>query len=607
MVFLLYGGIRPTLSRRIILWFFAFGLALCQGGALAQERQPVRIGVLAYSGSEAALADWSHVTAHLDKALPAYHFSLGFYDVKGLEAAVDRQEVSFVITNGGHYVSLEAEYGVSRIATLETPDAVSPEQAIGSAVIARAARHDLAVLADLKGKRLAAVSPDAFGGYLVAVREFRRAGIEPEYDMGSIEFVGFPMQRVVQAVADGRADAGIVRACLLETMARNGMVDLADFKVLSPRPVAGFNCGLSSELYPDWLIATTRATDRRLAGAVATALLSVPPTPDGFSWGVPADYRSVHELYRELKTGPYTYLRETTLSGLARRYWHFLLIGFLAFAGWVIHVVRVEYLVYVRTAELRRALTARDEAEVRMREHQEQAEHLSRLSILGEMSGTLAHELNQPLTTISNYAQSLLRRQASGRLTPEAVEEAGTSIAAQAERAGGILRRIRGFSRKRAAVRDRQLLADIVQEAVAMFSGMLAHAPPVTVDNQLDAGAMVEADALQVEQVLLNLLKNAADAVKGLPEERHRIEVGLSREGAWYRVSVRDRGPGLPEPQRARLFEAFFTTKPDGMGLGLSICKTIVEAHGGRLWADANADGPGLTFTFTLPAHDTSA
>lgn len=608
MAYLPFSGVSQTLSWRIFLSFFVVGLlAPGQGWVLAQDREPVRIGVLAYGGYDAALADWSRVTAYLDQALATRHFSLGLYDAKGLEAAVARQEVAFVITNGGHYVWLEAEYGVSRIATLESPEAVSPERAIGSAVIARAARQDLATLADLEGKRLAAVAPDAFGGYLVAAREFRRAGIEPEDDFGSIEFVGFPMQRIVQAVADGRADAGIVRACLLESMARDGAVDLADFKVLSPREVAGFDCGLSSELYPDWAIATTPATDRRLAGAVATALLSMPPTPEGFGWVVPADYRVVHELYRELKAGPYAYLRETTLSGLARRYWHFLLLGFLAFAGWVIHVVRVEYLVYARTFELQRALTARDEAEIRMREHQEQAEHLSRLSILGELSGTLAHELNQPLATISNYAQSLLRRQASGRLTPEAVEEAGASIAAQAERAGGILQRIRGFARKRAAVRDRRLLADIVQEAVAMFGGVLAQAPPVTVDNRLDAGAMVEADALQIEQVLLNLLKNAADAVKGLPEERRRIEVGLSREGAWYRVSVRDRGPGLPEHQRARLFEAFFTTKPDGMGLGLSISKTIVEAHGGRLWADANTDGPGLTFTFTLPAYDTSA
>jgi len=585
----------------------AFSLALCAGPLPAAERQAVRIGVLAYSGSEVALANWSHVTDYLNQTLPAYRFSLELYDIAALASAVADQRVGFVITNGGQYVALEAQYGLSRIATLESPEAVSPDRAIGSAVIARADRSDLNTLADLKGRRVAAVSPEAFGGYLVAVRELKRLGIDPESDLARTDFLGLPMQRIVQAVSNGSVDAGIVRACLLESMARSGALRLADFKVLSPRRIEGFRCGLSTDLYPDWPIATARHADRGLAKAVATALLSMPPTSQGYSWSVPADYQSVHELYRELQTGPYAYLRETTLEGLVRRYWPYLVIGFVVLLGWMVHAVRVEHLVRVRTAELHRALTARYEAESRMREQQEQAEHLSRLSILGELSGTLAHELNQPLATISNYAQSLLRRQAAGRLTPEAVQEAGTSITAQAERAGGIMQRIRDFARKRPAVHERLALADLAREAVALFGGMLANAPPVALDSRLTPGAEVEADALQIQQVMLNLLKNADDATKGLPEERRRIELILSREGAWYRVSVRDRGPGLPVALRARLFEAFFTTKPDGMGLGLSICKTIVEAHGGRLRAETNADGQGLTFTFTLPAHETAA
>jgi two-component system sensor histidine kinase TtrS len=578
--------------------------AVCFMTTAAASEHPVRIGVLAYKGSEAALSDWTPVIEHLNKSLPAYHFTLSDYDADGLREAVQHRRVDFVITNGGQYIALEAEFGLSRIATLESPHAASPAQSIGSAVIVRADRKDIAGLSDLRGRRVAAVAPEAFGGYLAAVRELRQLGIDPESDFGRLDFLGLPMQRIVEAVAQGSDDAGIVRSCLLEEMAREGRLRLADFRVLSPRSVQGFRCGLSSRLYPDWPIATARHTDLKLAKAVAKELLSMPPTAQGFAWTVPADYQAVHELYRELRIGPYAYLRETGLEGLARRYWPFLLIGFMALAGWVVHAVRVEHQVYVRTGELRRALAARDEAEARMRENQEQVEHLSRLSILGELSGTLAHELNQPLATIGNYAQSLLRRQASGRLTPEAVDEAGTSITVQAERAGGILRRIRDFARKRAVVRERQPLEDLAREAVALFCGMQAHAPSVTVDSGLTPGAIVEVDALQIQQVMLNLLKNADDAAKGLPEERCRIDLTLSREGDWYRVSVRDRGHGLPEALRARLFEAFFTTKPDGMGLGLSICKTIVETHGGRLWAKPNADGPGMTFTFALPADE---
>ncbi len=594
---------RPAHRRAALFLSLVAAMLTLFLAAHAQAGAPVRIGVLDFLGSDAAFSDWPPMLARLKAALPERRFVLRYYDVAGLREAVRRQEVDFVITNGGQYVTLEAKFGVSRIATLESPGVPSPAQAIGSAVIARADRRDLNVLSDLKGKRVAAVGEDAFGGFQIAWREFRRQGVEPE-DFARLDFLGFPMQRIVTAVAHGQADAGIVRACLLEELARSGTIRLADFKVLSPRRVTGFPCGLSSELYPDWPIAILRHTDQRLAKAVATVLLSMPPSPKGYAWTVPADYREVHELFRDLQIGPYAYLRETTLQALARRYWPFLLLFFAALAGWVVHAVRVEQQVHARTAALREALAQRDAAEAGMRVHQEQFDHLSRLSILGELSGTLAHELNQPLAVIANYAQSLVRRLDSGRYTPQVLAEASKEIAAQAERAGGIVHRIRAFARKRAAVRERRPLAELVREAAALFGGMLPNAPHIDIADHLPAGTLVEADIVQVEQILLNLLKNAADAMQGLPPDERAIELTLEREGRNYRISIRDHGAGLAPASAQHLFEPFFTTKPDGMGLGLSICKTIVEAHGGRLWAEANASAPGMTFTFTLPADE---
>ncbi|HUX29346.1 MAG TPA: PhnD/SsuA/transferrin family substrate-binding protein [Thiobacillus sp.] len=595
-------SVRGHHWRALFLGALVATLALFPA-AHSQAGPPVRIGVLAFLGSEVALSVWSPVVAHLEAALPERRFTLAYYDIAGLREAVRQQEVDFVITNSGQYVALEAEFGVSRIATLDSPGVPSPFRAIGSAVIARADRRDLNALPDLRGKRVAAVSEDAFGGFQVAWREFRRQGVESE-DFARLDFLGFPMPRIVTAVARGQADAGIVRACLLEELARDGSIRLADFKVLSPRRVEGFACGLSSELYPDWPIATLRHTDLRLAKGVATALLSMPASPAGYAWTVPADYQAVHELFRDLQIGPYSYLRENTLQVLARRYWPFLLFFFAALAGWVMHTVRIEQQVHARTAALRAALAQRDAAEAGMRAHREQLDHLSRLSVLGELSGTLAHELNQPLAAIGNYAQSLVRRVDSGRYTPAILAEASREIAAQAERAGGIVRRIRAFASKRAAVWEKRPLVEVVQEATALFGAMLPGAPRVDIDDRLPVGAAVEADVLQMQQVLLNLLKNAADAMQDLPPNERVIEVTLEQTGHHYRIAVRDRGAGLSPASAQRLFEPFFTTKPDGMGLGLSICKTIIEAHGGRLWAEANAGTPGMTFIFTLPADD---
>jgi two-component system sensor histidine kinase TtrS len=600
-------GAGPVAGQVFRKWLTSliFGAAALIAPATAQERT-IAIGVFAYQGERAAVSDWSPLLDYLKKALPERDFRLDTYDADELRKATVEHRVDLVITNPGYYVTLENELGLSRIATLDSPPGTS-SRAIGSVVITRADRSDLRELSDLAGKSVAAVSPQAFGGYLVAARELLRLGIDPESDLRETRFLGLPMSRIVDAVLRGEVDAGIVRMCLPEQLASFGQLRLAELRVLSPRAEEGGACGLSTPLYPNWPIAVTRQTDPALAKAVAGALLAMPSEAGGFSWSVSADYQSVHELYRELRLGPYAHLREIAPEALARRFWPWLLGLSGLLIAWIVHTVRVETLVHRRTAELEESLRARERAEARVRENQQQMEHLSRLSILGELSGNLAHEINQPLTTIGTYARSVLRRQASGKLTPEAVSEACGEIADEAERAGGILQRIRHFARKRSAVRDPVDLAEIAEEARRLILGILAQPPEISIDASGVADCQALADGPQIQQVLLNLIKNAVDAGRDLPPARQAIRVLI--ESAEHRliVSVIDRGPGLAPAELGHLFEPFFTTKSDGLGLGLSICKTIVEAHGGRLWAEPNADLVGMRFAFSLPCHELSA
>lgn len=563
------------------------------------------IGVFAYQGERAAASDWLPVIRYLNQALPDHHFRLDQYDAIGLRQAIAENRVDLVITNPGYYVIMEAEFGISRIATLDTADS-HPARALGSVVLARADQPGLQYLSDLAGKRVAAVAPEAFGGYLVAAREMLGQGVDPESDLKDVHFVGLPMSRIVEAVQRGDVDAGIVRACLPEQMVSQGEIRLEDFRILSGRQDPDLPCALSTRLYPNWPIAVTRQTDPVLAKAVARALLAMPES-GGMSWAVPADYQPVQDLFRELRIGPYAYLREITPEGLIRRFWPWLL-GFLAIlTGWIIHTVRVEHQVYRRTAELRESLAARDQAEAKMRESQEQMEHLSRLSVLGELSGNLAHELNQPLTTIGTYARTVLRRQESGNLTPEAISEASTEIAKEAERAGGIVQRIRHFARKRLATREPVSLPEIADEARRLIIGMLARAPEVIIENRLKSNCQVLADGAQIQQVFLNLIKNAIDANRDLPIERQNLRILIEPLDNRVAVHVIDQGVGLDAGQLPHLFEPFFTTKPDGLGLGLPICKTIIEAHGGRLWAEPNHDAHGMCFSFSLPCHELPA
>jgi two-component system sensor histidine kinase TtrS len=556
----------------------------------------IRIGILAYRGPAEAVESWSDLAKLLTAAIPDHRFEQAYLDGPSLREAVRAGQIDFVLTNPGQYVSLAAEFGIRRIVTLSLPESLSPEQALGSAVIARSSRGDLVNLVDLRGLRLAAVAPDAFGGYLAAARELHNAGLDPDSGHIKVSFVGFPMQRAVEAVRDGSADAAIVRTCLVEQLAARGLVKAEEFKILAPRSEPGFQCATSTPLYPDWPFAALRHGDRELAKAVTVALLSMPPAANGLSWGVPADYQAVHDLYQEQMSGPYAGIAGSTLRGLLKRHRPYVILALVVLVGFLAHVVRVEYLVKRRSAEL-------GESQARERRLQQDAEHMARLSILGEMASTLAHEINQPLATISTYAQSLDRRLAGGQIDAGQFAQASREIAGQAERAAEVVRRIRAFSRKRESVRENKPLCETVREATTLFSGLLPELPPVVLEDQLPSGTRIDADHVQLQQVLLNLLKNAADAMSALPLRQRSIAVRCDRHDGRLRIRVADCGPAVPADTMARLFEPFFTTKADGLGLGLAICKSIAEAHGGRLTVEAREPPPGLVFTLSLPDH----
>lgn len=563
-------------------------LALCLPALARAETPELRIGVLAFRGAERAESEWDPTVRHLAASLPGYRLRTVPLDLAGMTAAVRDEAVDFVITNPGHYVELEAEYGIIRIASLAASAEAVAARTVASAVVVRAARRDLRRLADLHGARLAAVAPEAFGGFRVAWREMAEQGIDPFADTAGIDFLGFPIERVIEAVASGAADAGVVRACLLEQMAAEGKLKAEDFRILDGRIPPGGTCLTSTRAYPDWPFAKLAHTPDAMAKKVAVALLTMPAS-EGHAWTVPVDYQPVHDLFRVLKIGPYDYLRHRSLGQMAHDYWPVLAFAALGVVWWLVHVARVEVLVRRRTEELKAAHDA-------TRRHRDEMEHGARLALLGEMASSLGHEINQPLAAIANYASGCQRRLAAGT-DPEGVVEGIGLIAAQAERAAGIVRRMRAFVRKRVPEPHPLDLNEPVREALGLFQATAARRG-VTVTATLAEGlGPVRADRIQMEQVVLNLLQNAADAMAGR-DYRH-IVVTTAGDGDRVRVGVADSGPGLSPEALAHLFEPFFTTKPEGLGLGLSLSRSFVEAHGGRLWAESGPDG--ARFQFTLP------
>ena len=246
-------------------------------------------------------------------------------------------------------------------------------------------------------------------------------------------------------------------------------------------------------------------------------------------------------------------------------------------------------------------LSQREDAARRLQELQDELLHVSRLTAMGQMSAALAHELNQPLTAIMNYLTAA-RRTLSSAGDPQPARVLGfiDKATQQTTRAGQIIRQLREFVEKREQVRTEYSLNDLVEEAIALaFVG--AADVGIKVQKWLDPSIpLVLIDKIQIGQVLLNLVRNSIEAMQGVARRELTIKTSLTNSD-FVELIVSDTGPGLPEEIMSRLFQPFVTTKEKGMGIGLSICQTIVEAHGGSIWTSAG-EGSGAIFHITLPA-----
>ncbi|MEP6609262.1 MAG: PAS domain S-box protein [Burkholderiaceae bacterium] len=243
-------------------------------------------------------------------------------------------------------------------------------------------------------------------------------------------------------------------------------------------------------------------------------------------------------------------------------------------------------------------ITERKATEDLVRQQQEKVQLTSRLMTMGEMASSLAHELNQPLTAISNYSLGAVSRMKDGGVSNEELLPALEKTAGQAQRAGNIIRRIREFVKRSEPRRRPTEVERIVEDAIG-FADIEATKKGIVIHTVVEPGLPpLDVDPILIEQLLLNLLKNAIDAMDAATVRR--IDLLVRRQHDMAVFSVVDRGSGLSELQHVNLFQPFFSTKPEGMGMGLNICRSIVEFHHGRLTVEHNPEG-GAIFVFTLP------
>jgi signal transduction histidine kinase len=228
--------------------------------------------------------------------------------------------------------------------------------------------------------------------------------------------------------------------------------------------------------------------------------------------------------------------------------------------------------------------------------------HISRVTTMGELTASLAHEINQPITAAVTNANACLRWLDGDRPDVEEAREAASRIIKDGTRAAEIISRIRLLFKKGVPQRESVDVNEVIQEMIILLRGEAARYS-ISIRADLAAGLpKVKADRVQLQQVFMNLMLNGIDAIKEMSAAGELTVKSERTESGELMISVSDTGVGLPPQQAARIFDAFFTTKPEGTGMGLPISRTIIESHGGRLWAAANAER-GATFHFTLPGE----
>lgn len=488
-----------------------------------------------------------------------------------------------------------------RVATRKVQYAREAGRSAGSLIVVRNDRRDLQTLSDLKGKTVAAGLPASIPGWLAVQAEVKAQFGDPSRFWKTSYFLNSPFPDVLSALFSGHADAAVLPTCLLERLARTGEADTVALRVVNEKTDAALFCRRSTALYPDISLWGFEWTDERRVRALTVGLLTSENQTDngGYEWLSFVPHASVEALYKTLEIGPYAYLQDMSPAGLYRRYSGVVQAIFLVLVLLVAYEVRLQRLVRRRTGELRQALQEQRRIESEARLDRERLGTLEKRNIVSQMSAMIAHEVKSPVAAIGNFKAILDYVLPASVREEKTVKTALVGIETEAERIAGIVNRVRNYAKSRQTAHVKCDLTAAVRQAERSLKSSSAATVPVVL--QLPSAAPVLGDALELELLVFNLLKNASEALAG--QKRARIVVRLKPENHRWCLTVEDNGPVLSDADFRHLQDLMSSVKPEGLGLGLSIVRGIADSHGAGLSFERNPEG-GLTVRFTTDAFE---
>ncbi|GLP97060.1 phosphate/phosphite/phosphonate ABC transporter substrate-binding protein [Paraferrimonas sedimenticola] len=420
------------LYASFVIWAGLMMLAPISAQAQASDGQTLKVAVLANWGEVRVKQRWQPTMDYLSEQIPEYRFEVVPLSFEAMAKQLQAKQVQFVVTNPGQYLQISNQTPVSWLATMLSARHGGQSLAIGSAIWVNKSSQYYA-LADLKGTKILASGPQALGGYQAAIGLIAAEGFDSDKFFSNVEFTGFPLDSLLLRLQKGEVDAAVTPLCTLEEMVDRGELDRNEFRLIHDQTPSGYQCGASSELYPNWSFAASSEVPLQVSKAVTSALLRldgddpISRTAQNRGWTSPLTQFQVRELYQKLNIANTTPVPLLPVVWV-KQYSHYL---WFAFGFWLLATIYHFVLQYSFNRKSARLIASERE----LKRQAVMLEKLQSTAVIGEVGAGLAHELNQPIAAIVNYSSGSLKQLEQGKLEPEQANHSLEKIREQAKRA----------------------------------------------------------------------------------------------------------------------------------------------------------------------------
>lgn len=453
-------------------------------------------------------------------------------------------------------------------------------------------------LAEMKGKRFIANDPNAFYSYVAPLGEISYAGYDPSAFFSSIRFQYKQPLDLFKALKDGSADVAALPSCFWESR----LIDNPELaNAVKPAAIVSEQpCYRSTRTYPNWVLSSTRGADPASTKRLVAALLDMPHLPDGASWSVQTDLSRVDAVFKQLNMAQFSGVKPWTIRDFLQKYsfsvfiFTIFLLALLTFTGFLYFKLKI------RSAQLIKTLKEKFQADRAMRETEARLLSLQKITTIDHMSSMIAHELPQPLGAILAYSEGLLRLQKAGSIDNELLTEMLIKIVFQTRKAEEIVTSVRSYAKEQKLKKSPLSVNDVVSEAVKDFKSTLQDYP-LEIDFEGHSSAPICSLApLEFELAVFNLLKNAKEALRTQGADEPKVSIKISSDETYCFVNISDNGAVISDSDFERMGSVFKSGKASGLGIGLSIVRSIVQNHNGNLVIERGKYG-GLICRIRLP------